>query len=416
MANTHNTLGDLFTAIANSIRNKTKKVDKIIADNFPNEIDNLQTSTDYFNDKVTEVPSYMFYGLDSINSVCLPNATELHNQAFDKCSNLKYVALRNSNITFGQNVFPQNEDFVLYGIDGSDSEDYAINNNITFVPMEIYNISSRGSGDNISGNYLSPINVLYIVGEGNMKNFTCSNFTANYPWDKTLSKVVIEEGLTKIGNYAFYNCQSLTTANIPEGMGSIGNYAFYACRSLTTVNIPEGILLIGDSAFHACKSFTSINIPNSVTAIGLGAFKYCRNIKNITLSNKLTQIKSETFQGCESLTDIIIPDSVISIGDYAFGGCESLETIIIPNNVTAIGLGAFWNCTALTTITLPNSLTNIGSRVFANCTSLATINYAGTTSQWNAITFGTDWNRDTGNYTIYCTDGTISKDGTITNS
>jgi len=107
--------------------------------------------------------------------------------------------------------------------------------------------------------------------------------------------VVIPEGVTKIGDYAFYRCNSLTSINIPDSVTKIGDYAFYRCNSLTSINIPDSVTKIGDYAFYRCNSLTSINIPDSVKKIG-----------------------NSVFRGCSGLTSIVIPDSVTIIDDCAF--------------------------------------------------------------------------------------------------
>ena len=91
--------------------------------------------------------------------------------------------------------------------------------------------------------------------------------------------VVIPEGVTSIGDWAFYDCLSLTSVVITEGVTSIGTGAFYKCSSLTSVVIPEGVTSIGDSAFEGCSSLTSVVIPASVTSIGKEAFEGCCGLK-----------------------------------------------------------------------------------------------------------------------------------------
>jgi hypothetical protein len=93
-----------------------------------------------------------------------------------------------------------------------------------------------------------------------------------------------------------------------------------------------------------------------------------------------------TFYGCSSLTNVTIPNSVTSIGDYAFDGCSSLLNI-----------------------TIPNSITRIGWRTFGDCYNLKSMAFTGTIAQWNEISKKSYWNSNTGNYTIYCTDGEIKK-------
>ncbi len=126
--------------------------------------------------------------------------------------------------------------------------------------------------------------------------------------------------VTSIGDFAFYNCSSLTSVNIPEGVTSIGESAFHYCSSLTSVNIPEGVTSIGNCAFSNCSSLTSVTIPEGVTSIGEYAFCYCSNLTSVTIPQGVTSIKRYAFSSCSSLTSVTIPEGVTSIGDYAFGG------------------------------------------------------------------------------------------------
>ena len=184
-----------------------------------------------------------------------------------------------------------------------------------------------------------------------------------------------------------------------KSVTSIGGDAFYCCYSLTSITIPNSVTSIGSSAFSVCTSLTSITIPDSVKSIGYSAFSGCTSLTSVTIPNSVTSIGSFAFSNCTSLTSVTIPNSVTSIGDWAFSNCTSLTSIAIPNSVTSIGGSAFSNCTSLTSVTIGNSVTSIESRAFYGCTKLTSIIYQGTTSEWQAISKGSEWNYKTGDYT-----------------
>ena len=145
-----------------------------------------------------------------------------------------------------------------------------------------------------------------------------------------------------------------TTYNIPQGITAIGNSAFFCCDSLISVAIPDSVISIRDSAFSCCKSLTSITIPDSVTSIGDGAFYACYSLTSITIPDSVTSIGDWAFSSCTSLTSITIPDSVTFIGDSAFDFCESLTSVSIPDSVTFIGDNAFSGCPNLI-LTVPRN-------------------------------------------------------------
>ena len=174
-----------------------------------------------------------------------------------------------------------------------------------------------------------------------------------------------------IGDWAFYNCTSLTEITIPANVTSIGGWAFQYCSSLTEITIPESVTSIGGGVFQFCSSLTEITIPESVTSID-GAFQGCTSLTEITIPNRITSIGDYTFLNCTSLTEINIPDSVTYIGEDAFSRCAFTE-ITIGNGVTSIGGGAFCNCESLTEITISASVTSIGEYAFRGCTSLESI-------------------------------------------
>ena len=311
---------------------------------------------------------------------------------------------------------------------------------------------AEGNGSNLTWT-LDSEGVLTISGSGDMYNYGSSDFSA--PWDGSRSRVksvVIADGVTSIGEYAFFYCESLTSVTIPDSVTSIGKYAFFCCTSLTSVTIPDSVTSIGRFAFSNCTSLTSVTIPDSVTSIGEYAFYYCKSLTSMTIPDSVTSISSSTFASCTSLTSVTIPNSVTSIGEYAFYDCKSLTSVTIPGSVTSIGLYAFasctsltgiWvaegnshyandasgvlfnkdkttlvqcpgafaaytipdsvtsigdntfdHCTSLTSVTIPDGVTSIGWRAFSNCTSLTDVYYAGSKAQWKAISISSTGNDD----------------------
>ena len=179
--------------------------------------------------------------------------------------------------------------------------------------------------------------------------------------------------ITEIGDWAFYDCNSLTSVTIPDSVIKIGFCAFYGCSNLATVTIPESVTTIGDDAFHYCYSLTSVNIPDCVTSIGRCAFSGCSSLTSVSIPNCVTTIGELAFYKCSGLTGVTIGDSVTTIERAVFSDCSSLATITIPNSVTTMGDAVFQNCTCLTSVTIGDSVTTIGECVFAGCSSLATV-------------------------------------------
>ena len=148
---------------------------------------------------------------------------------------------------------------------------------------------------------------------------------------------------------------------------------------IKTVVIEDGVTNIGDCAFLLCESLTSVTIPNSVTSIGNCAFYYCKSLTSITIGNSVTSIGESAFEGCSSLTSITIPNSVTRIEMLAFWGCSGLTSVTIPNSVECIGQSAFNVCSALTSITFGNSVASIENYALEWCKNLTSITFKGST-------------------------------------
>ncbi len=182
-------------------------------------------------------------------------------------------------------------------------------------------VESGTCGDNLTWT-LNEEGTLIINGTGEM--YDCHYDTRPFK-DHTIVEVIVNEGVT-----------------------SIGNYAFYSCSNLTNITIPESVTSIGDCAFESCSSLTNITIPSSVTSIGENAFGNCGNLASVIISEGVTSIGDFAFHDCTSLTNITIPSSVTSIGGNAFGNCGNLASVIISEGVTSIGNFAFADCTSMT--------------------------------------------------------------------
>ena len=342
--------------------------------------------------------------------------------AFESCLNMTNVTIPGSVTSIGEEAF-----YNCYNL-----------TSIT-IPDSVTNIGKYAfqGCSSLTSVYITDIAAWCKIPFGDYSSNPLYNGGNLYLNGVLVTNLVIPESVTSIGDRAFYGCTSLTSITIPDSVTSIGNSAFWGCTSRTSVYItdiaawckisfvtsssnplnnggnlylngvlvtnlviPESVTSIGDYAFRGCSSLTSATIGNGVTSIGDAAFSYCSGLTSVTIGNSVTSIGSFAFQNCTSLTSVTIPDSVTGIGNVAFYNCSSLTSITIPDSVTSIGNAAFYWCTSLTSITIPDSVTSIGNYAFYGCTSLTSITYRGTQTQWDAITKGTDWDLDTGNYTI----------------
>ena len=256
-------------------------------------------------------------------------------------------------------------------------------------PVVVFAQTSGTCGSNLTWT-LDDNGTLTISGTGDMENWGYPN-PSGAPWkSKSIKDIVIENGVTSIGNRAFYDCSSLTSITIPNSVTSIGNDAFEWCSSLTSITIPNSVTSIGNHAFDGCSSLTNITIPSSVTSIGNRAFYDCSSLTSIAIPKGVTSIGDYAFESCSSLTSITIPNSVTSISWGMFWGCSSLTNVTIPNGVTSIGNYAFRDCSNLTSVIIPDSVTSIGWGEFYSCNNLKDVYYSGNEEQWKSINIGRD--------------------------
>lgn len=185
------------------------------------------------------------------------------------------------------------------------------------------------------------------------------------PWHQYKSNVahiVVNEGVTTIGGFAFHTCLNLETVALPSTITTIENGAFYNCQ-MPSMTLPNGLQTIDDHAFEK-SGLTTLVVPNSVTKIGASAFESCVRLTSITLSNGINRLEEKVFAYCWGLLSLDIPAGVTTIESQALYNCSKLRSVTIPNGVVDIAGRAFNACYVLDKIILPASVQNIGSRVF----------------------------------------------------
>ena len=277
---------------------------------------------------------------------------------------------------------------------------------------------------------LDSAGLLTISGTGEMRDYNLMYISENEesittaPWRNRAKTVVIEDGVTGIGNAAFYGCSGLTSVTMGSNVTSIGESAFCGCTGLTGIVLPGSVTGIGEYAFSNCNSLTAIEIPAGVTTLGNSAFFGCDNLKEVRYNARaaanltglsgafrsagasvggvkvifgesVEKIPSNLFCNCESLTSVTIGSNVTSIGDNAFLGCTGLVEInynaraaectedsfgsgdglkvTFGDSVERIPDYIFQDCPGLTSVTIGSSATTIGHYAFNRCTGLTSI-------------------------------------------
>lgn len=227
---------------------------------------------------------------------------------------------------------------------------------------------AEGDGSNLRWSLSG--GVLTISGTGAMKNW--KNYYDPSPWEKNdqITHVVIESGVTSIGNSAFWGCFYLTDISMPDTVTRIGREAIYACLNLTSLDISR--VKTFDAGALCNSGLTEVAIPSGITELPGNLLSSCKKLTKVTLPEGITKIGVTVFGSCESLTSIKIPSTVTSIGSYAFDQ-SAIQTTNIPNGVTEIGEMAFGQCPNLTELVIPDSVVKIGRNVVEGCSKLRSI-------------------------------------------
>ena len=334
-------------------------------------------------DHVRSIGQYVFYGCTSLASVTIGNSvTSIGLYAFYGCSSLVDVTIPDSVTSIGDNAFYGCARLHILCNKGSYAQTYAESNNYACALLDGTDEENTFSGT--SGRLQWSIDrrtcTLTITCSGKMPTFS----SGDVPWatdtyKKYVHSAVLEDGVTNIGQNAFYDCSSLESVLIPDSVTNIGDNAFYDCESLASVTIPDSVTSIGYQAFSTCTGLVSVTIPESMTSIGMSAFRFCTSLTSVTIPDSVTSIGNYAFYNCRNLTDVTIPDSVTSIEHETFRFCKCLISVDIPASVCTVVSGAFADCTNLESVYFYNRNCAIGNG--ATPANAVVYGYAGSTAE-----------------------------------
>lgn len=346
----------------------------------------------------------------SIKKVILPEGlTYVGEHAFTRCC-MDSINIPNSVMSIGYGAFyscrqltsitiPKNVQNIGKWAFGSCT-------NMTTVTLNSNSMVSKSySATNNFGTIFGSQVTKYVIGDsitniGDSAFYDCSNITSvtlnsdslvsqtyssQYNLGRTfgrqVSEIIIGEQVTRIGNYAFHGCVNLTSLTIPNSIVKIGASALYS-NKVVDINITDlPVWCRIDFGTQSCSYRLYLNgvkvthfvIPDSVTEIKSKAFYRCLSIETISIHNGVTSIGDLAFYNCINLASISVPNSVTNIGIDAFRGCSKLSSINLPEGLTSINSGTFQGCRGLTNIIIPNSVDSIGGYAFYDCSGLTSI-------------------------------------------
>ena len=272
-----------------------------------------------------------------------------------------------------------------------------------FVDRYPVSISVDGGpcGDNATWSYDE--GVLTISGTGAMYDYADTDFEDydNIPgwtaYREEISTVIIERGITSVGNFSFVAMPDLDDLTLPEGLMTIGHGAFAGCTGLENVYIPEGTMTIGSEAFARCYSLTRIGIPDSVNAIYADAFKDCEYVHITCHDGTVAHIYAIENEHQYTLRpysikdfDFQMPASLTTIEEEAFSGIVA-RRVRLGENVTSIGSKAFAYCPNLVSIYIPDGCTSIPKNAFDGVAHLTIYGHDGSYAEFYANKYGYDF-------------------------
>ena len=313
----------------------------------------------------------------------------------------------------------------------------------------LYEINSDSITCTITG--IGTYNDVSVIIPDSIDGYTVTAISKNaFSYNESIEEVFISDTVIEIGAYAFSECTNLRYVNLPANLTIIENNLFEECVNLQSINIPMHVKIIESYAFQGCESIVEISLPESLESIKSMAFAGCHALMEVLFPEGIKEIGENSFTMCDSLTEVFIPASVELIDTSPFLYCMSLlkidvdqnnpkyssidgvlydknqtrligypagktdEKFIVPNSVVTIYIFSFTGNEYLEELYFPTSVIKLYPGIIAWCNNLTSLYFDGTTSQWENIYKYPEWNKFMDECTIYCTDGQIDNDGTVT--
>lgn len=420
-----------------------------------------------------EVIDSLAFANSLITEVTIPaSVREIHKDAFLGCNNLATISVHPDNTTYYSidgALYRRSDNALIIYPHSNKTENLVLPEGMTTILADTFldhqnliSVSIPASITKIEDGAFFGCSQLEIVTIPDGSALTEIGKRA-FSHCKNLKSIDIPDGVTVISSGAFESCTSLSKVTIPYGVTTFESYSFNGCESLQTIDIPDTVTAIEAFAFQ-WTGLKSVTIPKNVRSCE-GAFIYSQQLTSIKVASDNPYYKSVdgilysidgknlvaypagktdktfavpygvesigSFDYCNALESVYIPASVCALGSFThctnlktvtfakncqftylygnFKGCTSLTSFVIPKSVTHIDIWTFDNCTNLTSVTIPDSVIQISGGAFRNCQGLSSIIFEGSIEQWNSIAFVYDWDENTGDYTVHCTDGVIAK-------